>query len=56
MLRQAEATPDSVRELIEDDIAWKLAQLGKEERCMRQIAALKYMRDDLLHEVIAELA
>lgn len=48
-------TPDTVRELIEDDIAWKQAQLGKEERCMREIAALKYMRDDLLHEVIADL-
>lgn len=49
-------TPDSVRELIEDDIAWKLEGLGKEERCMRQIAVLKCLRDDLLHEVIAELA
>lgn len=49
------SSPDSVRQLIEDDIAWKQAQLGKEERCMRQIATLKYMRDDLLHEVIADL-
>jgi hypothetical protein len=30
--------------------------MGKEERCMRQIAVLKCMRDDQLHEVIAELA
>lgn len=48
-------TPDSVRELIEDDIAWKRGKLGKEERCMREIAVLKCMRDDLLHEVIADL-
>jgi hypothetical protein len=42
--------------LIEDDIAWTLKELGKEERCMRQIAVLKYMSADLLHEVIADLA
>lgn len=49
-------TADSVKELIEDDIAWKRAQIGREERGMRQIATLKCMRDDLLHEVIAELS
>lgn len=49
-------TPDSVRALIEDDIMWKQAELGREERCMRQIAVLKCMRDDRLHEVIAALA
>lgn len=48
-------TPDSVRELIEDDIAWKQARVGQEDRCMREIAVLKCMRDDLLHEVIAAL-
>jgi hypothetical protein len=47
---------DSVRLLIEDDIVWKRAQLGKEERCIRHIAVLECMRADLLHEVIAELA
>lgn len=49
-------TADSVRELIDDDILWKKEQLGKEERCMRQIAVLKCMRDHLLHEVVAVLA
>jgi hypothetical protein len=47
---------DSVRLMIEDDIAWKRAQLGNEERCMRLIAVLECMRSDLLQEVIAELA
>ncbi|VVO03783.1 hypothetical protein PS706_02915 [Pseudomonas fluorescens] len=47
---------DSVRLLIEDDIAWKREQLGKEERCMRLIAVLECMRSDLLHEVVADLA
>jgi hypothetical protein len=47
--------PDSLRQLIDDDVVWKQAQLGREERCMREIAALEYMRDDLLHEVIADL-
>lgn len=50
-----QCTPDSVRELIEDDIAWKQARLGRDERCIRHIAVLKHLRDDLLHEVIAEL-
>jgi hypothetical protein len=49
-------TADSVRALIEDDITWKRFQMGKEERCIRQIAALKCMRDELLQEVIAELS
>lgn len=48
-------TPDSVRELIEDDIDWKEEHVGQEERCLREIAVLKCMRDDLLHEVIAAL-
>ncbi|MCS0632771.1 hypothetical protein NX786_25900 [Telluria mixta] len=48
-------TPESVRELIEDDIAWKRGRLGKEERCIREIAVLKCMRDDILDEVIADL-
>ena len=47
---------DSVRELIEDDIAWKLSELGKEASCLRGMAVLKCLRDDLLPEVIAELA
>lgn len=49
-------TADSVQELIESDIAWKQAQIGREERCMREIAVLKCMKADLLHEVIADLA
>ena len=49
-------TPESVRDLIEDDIAWHEMALGKEERCMRQIAVLKCMRDERLHDVIANLA
>lgn len=48
-------TPDSVRELIDGEITWAEDQLGKEERCIRQIAVLKHMRDELLHEVIADL-
>lgn len=47
---------DSIRLLIEDDIEWKRGRLGKEERCIRHIAVLECMRDDLLHEVIADLA
>lgn len=49
-------TADSVQELIESEIAWKQAQFGHEERCIREIAVLKCMRADLLHEVIADLA
>lgn len=49
-------TADSVQELIESEIAWKQAQIGHEERCMREIAVLKCLRGDLLHEVIADLA
>ncbi len=48
-------TADSVKELIESDIAWKQAQIGGEVRCMREIAVLEYMRSDLLNEVIADL-
>lgn len=49
-------TADSVQELIESDIAWKQANIGLEERSLREIAVLKCMRDDLLQEVIADLA
>lgn len=49
-------TADSVQELIESDIAWKRAQIGLEERCLREIAVLKCMQRDLLHEVVADLA
>lgn len=49
-------SPESVQALIEDDIAWKKAQLGQEERCLREIAVLECMKDELLHEVIADLA
>jgi len=48
-------TADSVQELIESDIAWKQAQIGCEERCIREIAVLNCMRGDMLHEVIAGL-
>lgn len=49
-------TAESVQELIESDIAWKQAHIGLEERSLREIAVLKCMRDDLLQEVIADLA
>lgn len=49
-------TPGSVQELIDSEIAWKKGRIGKEERCMREIAVLECMRDDLLNEVIADLA
>ncbi|WP_409287750.1 hypothetical protein [Pseudomonas guariconensis] len=48
--------PESVRLLIEDDIGWSREQLGKEACRLRHIAVLECMRDDLLHEVIADLA
>lgn len=48
-------TPDSVRELIEDDIAWKRNRIGKEERSMRLEAALQYQKSNQLAEILAEL-
>ncbi|MFP8282030.1 hypothetical protein ACLHYC_01280 [Pseudomonas aeruginosa] len=49
--------PDSdfIRSLIDADIEWKREQLGKEERCIRHIAVFECMRNDLLHEIIADL-
>lgn len=49
-------TAASVQDLIDSDIAWKKAEIGLAERCIREIAVLKCMRTDLLHEVIADLA
>lgn len=49
-------TAELVQELIESDIAWKQSNIGREERCMREIAVLKCMQTELLHEVIADLA
>jgi hypothetical protein len=47
---------DAIRELIEDDIAWMREHLGKQERCLRQIAVLEHHRDSLLHAIVADLA
>jgi len=51
-----QADEASVLQVIEDDIAWASAQVGREERSMRHVAALQYLRRDLLHEVVAALA
>jgi hypothetical protein len=50
-----QADEASVLQVIEDDIAWALAQVGKEERCIRHVAALQYLRSNALHEVVADL-
>jgi len=49
-------TPDSVRELIQDDIVWKREHLGTEERTMRLAATLRYQLDQHIPDIIAELA
>lgn len=51
-----QADEQSVRQVIDDDIAWKLAQTGREERAIRNVAVLECMKRDLLSEVVAELA
>lgn len=49
-------TPDSVRELIENDIAWQRARRGKDERTIRQVAALEYQLTQHLPEIVADLS
>lgn len=51
-----QADEASVRQVIEDDIAWRTAQTGREERAIRHIAVLKYMQREVLQQVVAELA
>jgi hypothetical protein len=51
-----QADEASVLQVIEDDIAWASAQIGREERSIRHVAALQYLKHDLLHEIVAELA
>lgn len=46
----------SVREMIEDDIAWRTDRVGKEERAIRDVAALEYMKRELLREIVADFA
>lgn len=45
-----------VLQMIEDDLAWTSAQIGKQERSIRHVAVLECMKSDLLHQVVAELA
>lgn len=45
-----------VLQMIEDDLAWTTAQIGKQERSIRHVAVLDCMKSDLLHQVVAELA
>jgi len=49
-------TPETIRDLIDDDIIWKQKNVGKEEHSIRLIAVLNCMRDEMLHEIISELA
>jgi hypothetical protein len=51
-----QADEASVRQIIEDDIAWATAQTSWEERSIRHIAVLRCMERDLLYEVVADLA
>lgn len=51
-----QADEASVLQVIEDEIAWASAQIGREERSIRHVAALQYLKHDLLHEVVAALA
>ncbi len=53
--RGLQVTHDRVRELIQDDINWQRQQLGKEERTLRQVAALEYQLNQMLPENIADL-
>lgn len=49
-------TPESVRELIQDDIAWQRNRIGKDERTLRQVATLQYQLAQLLPEIVADLS
>lgn len=50
-----QVTSESVRQLIQDDIAWQRAHLGKDERTLRQIAILEYQMAQQLPDVTEEL-
>jgi hypothetical protein len=50
------ANEATVLQVIDDDIAWATAQIGREDRSIRHVAALQFMKADLLHEVVADLA
>jgi 5-methylcytosine-specific restriction endonuclease McrA len=51
-----DVTPDSVRELIENDIAWQRARRGKDERTIRQVAALEFQLTQHLPKIVADLS
>lgn len=53
--REWQVTPDSVRELIHDDIVWHRNHIGKDERTLRQVAILEYQLTELLPEIVADL-
>ncbi|MES2257423.1 MAG: hypothetical protein V4724_02835 [Pseudomonadota bacterium] len=48
-------TRESVRELIQDDIVWHRARLGKDERTLRQVAILEYQMAQQLPDIIVDL-
>ena len=50
-----QADESSVLQVIQDDIEWASAQIGREERSIRRAAVLQWMKRDLLHEVVAAL-
>lgn len=49
------ADETTVLQVIEDDIAWSTAQIGRDDRSIRHVAVLRCMQSDLLHRVVAEL-
>lgn len=51
-----QSTPESVRELIQDDIAWQSHRIGRDERTLRQVATLHYQLAQLLPEIVADLS
>lgn len=50
-----QADEESVRQILDDDIAWKVAQTGQEERALRYVAVLQCIKRDLVSEVVAQL-
>lgn len=52
--RGLQVTHDRVRELIQDDIAWQRKRVGKDERTLRQVAALEYQLAQMLPENVAD--
>lgn len=49
------STEVEIAELIDDSIIWAKNQFGREERSMRQAAALQYQKDHFLAEILQEL-